>query len=178
MIFRVLIERNVIQRARRNAVQIFQESGVFFHAVDLAAADACNIKRAVLEGGQGVVGRRDDLILPLVELNLRGVPIAVVLFQLNVCGPRQIFAQHKCAVRQESFGRRAVAALIEAVVKFFIYRKKGREAHKRGEECNRRFEFNDERFRVGRAHAQSRRVGSFRHGVRIFHTSYRIAHDV
>ena len=93
------------------------------------------------------------MILPLVEINFIGVPVAVIFLELNVSGTRQIFAEDKRAVRQKRIGRGAVSAAVEAVIKFFVNRIESRESHKRGEKGNRRVEFNDKSFRVGRTHA-------------------------
>ena len=178
MIFRVLIKGQIVKVARRKRLEIFGKLGVLLDMRDLVAADIDDVQRAVLKGGQRVIGRRNNLILEGVNGNLRGIPIAVVFLKLNVGGTGDIARQHKCAVRQESFGAGAVAARLDAVVKFLVDGVKSRERHKRQEERNRRIQFHNKSFSVGRTHSQSFRVAAFYHCVSIFHASNGIAHDI
>ena len=159
-------------------MQILGKFGVLLDVFDLVAGDAHDVKRAVLEGGQRVIGRRDDLILEGVKRNLRGVPIGVVLFELNVRGAWDIACQHERAVGQETVRAGAVTARRHRVIEIFVDRIKSREAHQRKEERDGRVKFDNESLIVWRGYSQSRGVGTFDNGVGIFHAGNRCAHDV
>ena len=173
MIFCVLIEREVVEVARRERLKIFRKLGVLLDVFDLIARYRHDVKRSIFEGGQRVIGRGNDLILEIIESNLRGVPIGLVFLELNVGGAGYVFAQHERAVGEEGIGASAVA-----VVEFFVNRIESRECHQRKEERYGRVEFDDKSLFVGCGYSQRLGVCAFDDSISVFDTSNRIAHDV
>ena len=65
MILRVLIEREVIQIAGSERVQIFGKFSVLLDVLNLVALNVDNLHCAVLEGSQRVIGGGNDLIIEI-----------------------------------------------------------------------------------------------------------------
>ena len=114
----------------------------------------------ILEAGQRVVGRADDLILDAWQLHAVSIPVIRILLQRQICGAGRIAFQHESTVGEEGFRAGAVSAILQAGVERFIDGIEGGEVHQRGEEGNRNFQLHHKRLIVGGGNTQRCRISA------------------